>query len=154
MHLILLLLSLAVFWLALSGYYTAMLLGLGAASCALVAWLCARMNIVDAESHPLQLARRIPGYWLWLAVETLKSNWAVARCLLAWPPADPVSGDVPTPLTQDLSRATLANSITLTPGTLTLDVFEDHMRVHALRPDLLEDLRAGEMVRRARALEG
>jgi multicomponent Na+:H+ antiporter subunit E len=47
-----------------------------------------------------------------------------------------------------LSQAAYANSITFTPGTLALDVDDDHIRVHALQPGSVEVLRGGEMARR------
>ena len=152
-HLLSLVISLGIFWLVLSGHYTALLLCFGAASCLLCAWLCRRMNIVDAESQPHRMLPRMPGYWLWLTGETLKSNWQVARIVLSGRPVHPVTGYVSTPLKQDVVRATLANSITLTPGTLTLDVEDERLRIHALEPGFIDDLRDGDMVSRARHLE-
>lgn len=145
--------SLAFFWLLLSGHTEALILGFGVASCALVAWLCHRMDIVDHESHPHHLWPKMPAYWLHLTRDTLLSNWAVAKLLLSRRPAVPVTGYVDTPLQQDITRATLANSITLTPGTLTLDVEDERMLVHALTPELMDELREGKMIPRAVSLE-
>ncbi len=152
-HTLSLLSSLALFWLLLSGHYNALLLSLGAGSCALVAWLCWRMDIVDRESHPNQLGRKMPRYWFALTWDTLVANWEVAKAVLWRSRVQPVTGYVATPLEDDVVRATLANSITLTPGTLTLDVQDRRMRVHALHPDFLKDLRQGAMVSRAHRLE-
>lgn len=146
-------LSLVAFWLVLSGHYNGLLLSLGAASCALVVWLAGRLRIVDAESQPHHLGRRMPGFWLWLAGETLRANWRIARCILRRDGAAPVTGPVAIPLRDDLTRATLANAITLTPGTLSLEVKDSELLVHALRPEMLSDLRAGPMVARAAGLE-
>ncbi len=153
MHLLSLLTSLGLFWLVLSGHYTALLLSFGAASCALVAWLCRRMDIVDHESHPHHLWPRMPRYWLLLTWETLKSNWSVASIILSGRRVEPVTAYVETPLEQDIVRTILANSITLTPGTLTLDVEDRRMRIHALEPAFMTELHEGPMVPRAVQLE-
>ena len=52
-------LLLIAFWLVLSGHYTALLLGFGAASVALVLWIANRMAVVDHEMVPLRLTHRI-----------------------------------------------------------------------------------------------
>lgn len=149
-HLISLSLGLALIWLALSGHYTGLLLTLGGLSCALVVWLCQRMDIVGRQ--PVRW-RRLPAYIVWLTREVLVSNWGVMRALLRTPPAQPVTATVPTPLRTDVLRAALGNAITLTPGTLTLDIHKDHMRVHALNPEFLDELLEGDMVKRAQELE-
>ena len=53
-----------------------------------------------------------------------------------------------TKVTSPLEKTLYANSITLTPGTLTTDVGEDHFMIHCLSPEELEELRQGEMERR------
>lgn len=153
MKLISLVVSLGIFWMLLSGYTAALLLSFGALSCGFVAWLCLRMDIIDHESHPHHLWPRMPRFWLELTWDTLLSNLAVARLLLSRHPAEPVTAHVATPLKQDITRATLANSITLTPGTLTLAVEDERMLVHALTPELMDELREGRMIPRAVALE-
>ncbi len=145
--------SLGVFWLVLSGHYTALLLSFGLACCALVCWLCRRMDIIDHESHPHHLWPRMPRYWLLLTWETLRSNWAVARIILSGRPVEPITAYVDTPLEQDIVRTILANSITLTPGTLTLDVEDRRMRIHALETGFMTELHEGPMVPRAVRLE-
>ena len=54
----------------------------------------------------------------------------------------------------DLGRVVFANSITLTPGTLTLDVRDGRVLVHALTAETAEGLQTGEMDRKVTALEG
>ena len=153
MHLFTLIASLSLFWLVLSGHYTPLLLGLGAFSCILTGLLCRRMDIVDAESHPHQIGLRMPRYWLKLTWETLKSNYDVAIAILRPSQVAPLTGYLDTPLKQDLVKATLANSITLTPGTLSLDVQENRMFIHALNPSMMNGLRDGDMVNSAVELE-
>lgn len=156
MYLISLLATLVIYWLVLSGFFdNGLLLSLGAVSCAITAWLCHRMRMIDGESHPHHLAFRLPPYWLKLSLETLRSNWSVIRIILT--PGHrgiaPVTGHVTTPVSDDVVRATLANAITLTPGTLTLNVEDDRMLIHALNQDMLDDIRKGQMVPWAQRLE-
>ncbi len=156
MYLISLLATLVIYWLVLSGFFdNGLLLSLGAVSCAITAWLCHRMRMIDGESHPHHLAFRLPPYWLKLSLETLRSNWSVIRIILT--PGNrgiaPVTGHVTTPVSDDVVRATLANAITLTPGTLTLNVEDDRMLIHALNQDMLDDIRKGQMVPWAQRLE-
>ncbi len=145
--------SLALFWMLLSGHTDSLLLSLGGVSCLLTAWLCRRMDIVDHESHPSQIGPHMPRYWAALLLETLKSNWQTGMALLRPGQVAPVTAYVDTPLTEDVVKATLANSITLTPGTLTLDVQKGRMRVHALNQRMLDDLRQGDMIKRAKRLD-
>jgi multicomponent Na+:H+ antiporter subunit E len=50
-----------------------------------------------------------------------------------------------TKLESDISWVTLANSITLTPGTITMDIQDGEFFVHALDKKVADDLHAGEM---------
>lgn len=146
---------LAVFWLALSGVYTTLMLGFAAASVALVAWLSHRMDIVDHEGRLLELGRRAPLFWTWLGGQILLSAWDVARRIWTGRPAvRPVMSRVATPGMSPLAQVTYANSITLTPGTLSVAVHEDDIEIHALDEGLVEDLRRGVMARRVRRVEG
>ena len=69
----------------------------------------------------------------------------MSKRLLAWQRLDT---EVSTPLEKTL----YANSITLTPGTLTTDVRDDHFMIHSLCPEGIEELRKGEMEKRIRRL--
>lgn len=143
------------FWLLLSGHYTPLLLTLGVLSCTLVVWLCLRMDVVDHEILTLAPAGRFLLYLPWLMKEVFVSNVTVARIILD--PKMPISpGVVRFRSTQrtDLGKALFANSITLTPGTVTLDVGDGEFEVHALTAG---DFRPGdeaEMDRRCTQVEG
>ena len=123
------------FWVALSGHYTPLLVGLGAGSCVLVVYLSLRMLIVDPEGVPIHVAGRLFFTYLpWLLKEMFVANVEVARVILD--PKLPISprmvvfhGTQDT----DLGRAIYANSITLTPGTITTGVEGHEFQVHALR---------------------
>lgn len=148
-------LLLAALWLLMSGHYDGLLLGLGAASVALVVWLAARMKIVDREGVPLHMLPGAAPYALWLAKEIVVSNIAVGRRILApkvkiEPQVFCVHGGE----SDDAGRMLYANSITMTPGTVTVDVGDDEMLVHGLTDASAEDLKKGEMCERVARVAG
>ena len=149
-------LILAAVWVLWSGFLTPLLLGLGAASCALVLYLATRMGFFQREIYPLHLLPRLPAYWFWLIREIVRSNIDVARIVLD--PKLPIS---PTVVEFDASTrnpvglAILGNSITLTPGSLTLDVHRGRLRVHCVTRATADDVLTGEADRRvARLVRG
>jgi multicomponent Na+:H+ antiporter subunit E len=130
-------LSLAVFlaalWWLLSGQTKPLLLGFGVVSVALVVWLSRRMEVVDHESHPVHLSRPLARFWAMLIREIAVSNIDVVRAILSPRlPIQPHFLRVRTRQTTDLGKVILANSITLTPGTVTVDMQGDELLVHAL----------------------
>lgn len=151
-----LLVVLMALWLLMSGHTEAWLLGLGLGSAALVVWIALRLDTVDHEGHPLYLAWRGMTYWPWLAVEIVKSNLDVARTILSSPAAaDPSVFRVKAGQGDELGRVTYANSITLTPGTVTMEVDPDGwLTIHALNRSSREGLEGGEMDRRVSRLMG
>lgn len=125
--------ALAAVWLLLSGHYEALILAFGVFSVALVIYLGNRMAVIDRESHPLHLTLGLLKYWPWLLWQIIKSNLDVSRRILM--PGRTISPTVVTiPIHQrsDVARVTHANSITLTPGTVSLAVHSDTIRVHAI----------------------
>jgi multicomponent Na+:H+ antiporter subunit E len=144
-----------VLWLLLSGHYDPLLLSLGAGSCFFVAWIAYRMDVVDHEGHPIHLTWRAAIYWPWLLWEIVKANIDVAKIVLD--PELPISPQVFTveaSQVDDLGRVIYANSITLTPGTVSIDVKHATIQVHALTQELADSLLTGEMDRRATEMEG
>lgn len=143
------------FWLVNSGHYTPLILGFMVGSVVFVVTLCRIMDVVDGESQPLDLTFTIPFYWLWLIKEVVVSNIAVARCV--WQGSRSIS---PTVITveasqkTDLGKVIYANSITLTPGTVSIDLNDNQITVHALTRDSANELMAGEMNRRVCRMEG
>lgn len=145
---------LALFWLVLSGHYTVLLIVLGSLSVALVCWLSWRADFPEREDVALPLSPRLPRYVLWLGKEVLVSAVTVVRKV--WSPRPdlhPVVDVTPSPDMTVFTQVIYANSITLTPGTLSLDVDEDRIEIHSLDAGDAEALRGGEMMRRARGLE-
>ncbi len=146
---------LVLFWLALSGHYTGLLLTLGAVSCIWAALITRRMEIVDHEGYPIHLVPwRIITYWFWLSKEILVSTWAVSKMILApEPKLHPKVALLPADEMSEMQQVIYANSITLTPGTLTLEVDDSGLEIHALRSEMLEMLERGDMANRVRPLE-
>jgi multicomponent Na+:H+ antiporter subunit E len=144
-----------VFWLALSGHYTTMLVAAGLASAVLCALAARRLRMLDVSGHPVHLLARVLSYHPWLVAEMLKSAWRVTKIVLH--PRLPISPTITTVKASQATAAgiaTYANSITLTPGTLTLGVSEGELVIHALtRADAIA-LEAGEMDRRVTRFEG
>ncbi|MCB1865316.1 MAG: Na+/H+ antiporter subunit E [Chromatiales bacterium] len=154
-HLLGLIVVLSVLWWLLSGMTDPLLLGLGAVSVALVTWLAYRMDVVDGESYPLHLRPlRLLAYWAWLAREIASSNVDVLRVVWSRRRPRPAVGWLEAGQRTPAGRTIYGNSITLTPGTVTLDLVDQRLRVHALTAAGLETLRAGEMNRRICAVEG
>lgn len=139
-------LVLAILWMLLSGHLEPLLIGFGAVSIAFVVWLARRMNIIDEESYPFSLILQLSGYWLWLLKEIIKSNIdLVKRALGPTSAVRPLVIDVPARQRSDLGLVVHANSITLTPGTVSLEIEAGNIRVHALHPDIARDLAASGM---------
>ena len=140
------LLFVAVVWLLLSGHYTALILSFGAVSSLIVIWFMWRMARVDEKLDILPIRPRVLYYLLWLMWQVVLSNIDLVRRI--WDPTLPIRPTwqrLDIKVTSPLAKTLYANSITLTPGTLTTDVREDHFMVHSLSPDGIEDLRKGGM---------
>ena len=142
-------------WLLLSGHYQPLLLGLGVASTIVVVLIARRMDLIDREGHPIHLSWRFLLYLPWLGWEIVKANIDIARVIVR-----PKMVIGPTVLrlkgTQksELGHVIYANSITLTPGTVTIGLEEGVLSVHALTREAAEGLISGDMDRRVTAVEG
>ncbi len=144
-----------VFWLALSGHYTPMLVTVGAASAVVCVLAAIRMRTADAEGHPIELLPGAITYFPWLFLEIAKSAWSVTKVILNPSlPISPTMTIVPTSQNTAAGRTAYANSITLTPGTITVGVEGNNLIVHALVRDGALDLEGGEMDRRVSQFEG
>ena len=122
-----------IFWLLLSGHYTPMLIGLGLGSCGLVVGLAMRMDLVDHEGVPQQLGGRFWVYFPWLMKEIFIANMNVARVILNPKlPISPVVTHFKASQESDLGKTIYANSITLTPGTITTSIQGQDLEIHAL----------------------
>lgn len=158
---------LLVFWLLLSGQYhvwdaahrkdAIFFTSCGIASCAFVTWLASRrMKIVDEEGHPVHLVWRGISYALWLAWQVVLSNWDIFKRV--WRPGldiDPVVVQVPYTTRTDFGTALYANSITLTPGTVTIQIDPEkrEMTIHCITKAGGDDLLGGGMLARVKKFE-
>lgn len=135
--------SLVILWLVFSGQGTLLLLTLGAFSALLVCWLTLRMELLDPDEHPFHLrVRSLGSYLAWLGWQTLLANIMVARVVLS--PRMPLKPQVlRVPCKQEgIGKVIHANSITLTPGTVTIEVDGPWLNVHCLGPQDLAFLGA------------
>ncbi|MEJ2515816.1 MAG: Na+/H+ antiporter subunit E [Gammaproteobacteria bacterium] len=140
---------LATAWLLWSGLYKPLLLGLGAFSCALVVYASLRMRLLDYSVFSARFGWRLLGYWGWLGKEVARSTMQVTRAVLS--PSLPISPTVAELDAESRNRVDLAmlgNSITLTPGTLTIRIRDGRLMVHALTKEGAEEVMEGEMNRR------
>lgn len=155
-HSVTLLLVLFGVWLLWSGHFDSpMLISFGFGSSLLIVWLGLRMQVVDEESAPIAYGLRPLRYLPWLVKEIVVTNLDVARRVLS--PQMPISPrliQVRASQKTDLGRVIYANSITLTPGTLTVDMAGNSITVHALSQEFAEDVESGEMDRRVTEMEG
>jgi multicomponent Na+:H+ antiporter subunit E len=151
-----LVLVLAVFWLVNSGYFIPLLLSLGALSVTCVIVLVMRLEKTDGITvPPVFLSTRLPSYLLWLLWEIVKSNIDVIRHVwLRQPAISPTIFKVRASQKTDLGKVFYANSITLTPGTVTLDIQDDILEVHALTRAGAQGVQQGDMDRKVSWLEG
>lgn len=151
----LLVLILIALWLLLSGYWNkAVLMGFGAISVAITLWFAERAETIDREGVPSSLFPRIIGYMGWLLFEIGKANLQVTREVLR-PQIRlaPKLFRVPANQPSDLTRTIFANSVTLTPGTVTVDVREDCLLIHALDESFADVEGITEMGLKATRLE-
>ena len=143
-------------WLLMSGHYNGLLVSLGVISVTFCVWLSHAINATDEEGLPTHIFARLPSYLFWLFGEIIKSNYSTAKFILNGR-SDPEIFNVTATQNTAAGIATYANSITLTPGTVTMDINEDVAKeqflVHALHADFGEDVRSNDMDRRVTALE-
>ncbi|HED40723.1 MAG TPA: DNA topoisomerase IV [Chromatiales bacterium] len=134
-------------WVLLSGHFSFLLLGLGAVSVALTLYLVNRMNVIDHESHPLHLYSKFPAFFLFILREIVKANIDVVKRILKNGGKDisPQMVKVPVPQETDLGRVIYANSITLTPGTVSIELDKSYVLVHALTKEGADELLTGHM---------
>ena len=141
-------------WIALSGHFDPFLLSLGLLSAATVTLVSHRMGVIDAEGQPLGLIPGLLRYAPWLTKEIVRACIDVAwRIVQPSLPIQPTIIRVPANQRTVTGRVSFANSITLTPGTISLDVLEKQIEVHALTAESAADLESGEMGKRVEHLE-
>ena len=132
-----------------------LLLAFAAGSIALIAAVGHRMDTVDRDRHPMILTWRPLAYCVWMLKEIALSGLHVSRVILDRElHIQPQLVRVQTSQASDLGHVIHANSITLTPGTVSLDVREGTILVHALTDHTAEGVMSGDMDRRVTWVEG
>jgi len=126
-------LALVAFWFVLTGHVEPQFLGFAAFSVLASLWLCARLRIIDRDAAPYARLPQLVLHAAWLSVQVVKANIAVMRAILRRRAVDPAVAHVRASARTDLGLAIFANSITLTPGTVTVDVDDGVLLVHGLR---------------------
>ncbi|MCB9569410.1 MAG: Na+/H+ antiporter subunit E [Myxococcales bacterium] len=150
-------LALCGFYALLSGqFHNTFLMAVGAGCIALIVFLSARMALVDEESYPGNgVILRALFYAPYLVWQVILSNIDVLKRALS--PALPVAPrmvEIPYSTRTAFGTVTFANSITLTPGTVTVEVGEDTMLIHALTAEAAEGVKDGSMEAQVKRLEG
>ena len=132
------------FWLLMSGYHTPLILSLVVISCLLCVYLTIKGKFLDNETLPIYFFPRLIQYTLWLIKEILKSNIQTAKVIIM-KSEEPELFSVKASQKTNEGKVTYANSITLTPGTVTTQIKNDIFEVHALTKDFGDDVRSSEM---------
>ena len=136
-HAFLLSIVMAATWLVLSGYFIGMILTFGLISIGLVVWMTRRLAILDEETVPYLNILKTCKYYIWLFIEIVKANIQVVKAVVS-PNSEisPTLVKIPLRSNIHIAQTMFANSITLTPGTVSVDVKEDHILVHSLLKEM------------------
>ncbi|MGH1484999.1 MAG: Na+/H+ antiporter subunit E [Cellvibrionaceae bacterium] len=151
-----LIITLTILWLLLSGMFKPLQLIFGVISIGIVCYLSSNMKVLMHRGQPLYFRfHYVVIYCGWLIIEILKSNIdVVKRIFNPKLPIDPILKAIPSSQKTELGRVIYANSITLTPGTVAINIATNgNVLVHALNKDDLEDLEKGTMGDRVCQLE-
>ena len=148
--------GLAIFWLLMSGFWdNTLLLSFGVVSiilCVIIAW---KIEKKYPFHKAISLLPGLPLFWVWLFKEVVVANIDVLKRI--WLPSKyPLSPTIRTlPMSQKtrLGKTTYANAITLTPGTISMDVKGNEVTVYGLLEDAIDDLEKGDMDKRVSQLE-
>jgi multicomponent Na+:H+ antiporter subunit E len=135
---------LAIFWLLLSGFLKPLLLIFGVISVLLVLVVIKRMNDIDHEHMSFEFSPKMFGYIGWLIGQIVASSIQVTK-LVFTKDISPAIAKLPVDDLPEEKRIVYANSITLTPGTLSVDLDDKKVTVHALQKDSIQSLKDGDM---------
>ena len=133
-------------WLGMSGKFTVFMLCLGLASILAVLYIAHRMDVIDQEKYPAHINVPLLRFWLYLSREVVIANIDVVRRIFT--PGKSISPqmfELPQTLKTDLSCVIYANAITLTPGTVSVNLNKESITVHSLSKEAMKDLCSGRM---------
>ncbi len=148
-------LLLGAFWALLSGqFHNNFLIAAGVLCITFTVWMSRRMGLLDDEGVPARFYPRALAYLPWLAWQVVLSNWDVFKRIWSKQmPIDPRMTWIPYGTKHAFVTTTYANSITLTPGTVTVVVDDERMLIHCLAKDAEDGLVSGDMERHCKRLE-
>lgn len=139
-------------WVLWSGLYKPLVLGLGVFSSVLSVYLAQRMGFFH-HAGLLSVIPRLPAFWWWLLGEIVKSSVEVAALVLnPRLPISPTVVELDAQVENAVGQVILGNTITLCPGSFTVDLHEGTLLVHCLTRESAQALQAGEAVRRTARL--
>lgn len=144
------------FWIVLNGKITFEIVAVGAVVSAVLTYLAHRILAISPRNE-VRFLRLLPGvfcYLLYLVGQIILSNFQVIRLILAPETGRPKLVWFELPLKGELAQVALANSITLTPGTVTVSMGKRTICVYALRPEMATGLKESGFVVKLRRLEG
>lgn len=145
--------TLALFWVLMSGHTSLFMLGLGAASVAVVMCLVYRLDMLDGETHPVGFLQKLPQFLIWLLRDLILSNIQVVKYIWqAKPDISPTLLTYKLHHTSDIEKVIYANAISVTPGTLTVELQQDTITVHALTEAVSSNILSGEKSQKVRQL--
>ena len=145
-----------IFWILLSGEFTFILITSGVVASLIVAYLSHDIFIgkADLKTETGRVFKFIV-YIPWLLWEIILANVEIAYLVLSPKPlVDPQIVRFKNDLKTDLGIVTLAHSITLTPGTVTVDANREEFVIHAIWQKSAEGIISGEMQRKVKKIEG
>ena len=146
---------LVVLWLLMSGLYKTLILVFGLSSILLVMFVMKRMG--EKDGYEVEINLKIADtlkYLFWLIVEVAKCNVAVVKLLLARKvKISQEFVEISVSTNSDLAQVIFANSITLTPGTVTVETEDNSLLVHVLNLDSNTESELGNMGHRVSNLE-
>ena len=155
MHIVKWAVVLSIFWLLLSGFLAPLLLSFGVISVVVVVFVLKRMDEVENEPSQSSTSLRLIRYIPWLIGQIISSSIHVTK--LIWGSPDKVSPAIAKVSVKEVPQSSLvlyANSITLTPGTLSVDLEEDQVTVHALHKSSIDELKEGAMEKKIAGIWG
>lgn len=150
------LVGLFLLWIILNGQVNGEIICFGIVITAAVFLFCCKfLNCsLEKELGFYRLCPYIFTYLICLLWEIIKANMDAIRLALSYRrEIDPVVVRFKSDLKTDMAKAVLANSITLTPGTITIALEGDEFTVHALDRDLVRGMDESVFVRRLRKIE-
>lgn len=142
-----------VFWMVMAGRFDLLHVILGMISSLFVTIISGNLLFKESRKGREREAIRFIAYVPWLLYQIVLANWQVAR--LALSPRlseliDPKLIKIKVDLKSDIAKVTLANSITLTPGTIAAGIKGDEFLIHTLWQPSLDDLLSHEMEKRVK----